>query len=100
MPHTKSAAKRMRTSEEARIRNRAVRSTIIRAKKTVVASVAGGDAQKKAQALQAFFSVVDKAAKKGVITKNTANRKKSRAAILARKGTPGHQASTTAETIS
>jgi ribosomal protein S20 len=41
---------------------------------------------------------VDKAAKKGVITSNTASRKKSRAARLAQKITD-HQASTTAATI-
>lgn len=99
MPHTKSARKRMRTSEEARLANRAVRSAISKAKKAVIAAVAGGDPQKKALAVRAFFSVVDKAAKKGVITSNTASRKKSRAAILAQKG-PGHQASTTASTTS
>lgn len=98
MPHTKSAAKRMRTSEEARLKNRAVRSTVSKAKKAVIAAVAGGDVQKKAQALRAFFSVVDKAAKKGVITSNTASRKKSRAAKLAQKSA-GHQVSTTATTI-
>lgn len=98
MPHTKSAAKRMRTSEEARLSNKSVRSMIVKAKKAVVAATASGDVKKKAAALCEFFSVVDKAAKKGVIKSNTANRRKSRAAILARKG-PGHQASTTAATI-
>ena len=98
MPHTKSAWKRMRTSEVARLANRAARSTISKAKKAVVAAAAGGDVQKKAQTLRAFFSVVDKAAKKGVITSNTASRKKSRAAKLVQKGS-GHQASTTASTI-
>lgn len=97
MPHTKSAAKRMRTSEVARLTNRAVRSSISKAKKAVITETAGGDAQKKAQALRTFFSVVDKAAKKGIITANTANRKKSRAAKLAR-AAAGHQASTTATT--
>lgn len=97
MPHTKSAAKRMQTSEVARLNNRAIRSTISKAKKAVVAAVESGDAKNTAQALSAFFSVVDKAAKKGVIKSNTACRKKSRAAKLVGKSS-GHQASTTAAT--
>ena len=59
MPHTKSAAKRMRTSEEARLKNRAAKSAVSKAKKAVVAAIAEGDAKKKAQAMSAFFSVVD-----------------------------------------
>jgi len=99
MPHTKSARKRMRTSELSRQTNKAVRSKIAKTKRAIEAALAAGDAKKAAAVLNTFFSIVDKAAKKGIIKPNTAERKKSRAAILIRKG-PAHQASTTASTIS
>jgi len=99
MPHTKSAKKRMRTSELSRLANKAARSKISKTKRALEAALAAGDAKKAEAVLSAFFSIVDKSAKKGIIKSNTAERKKSRAAILVKKG-PAHQASTTAATIS
>jgi small subunit ribosomal protein S20 len=77
MPHHKSAEKRMRTSEKARQRNRAVKSKLKSALKNLDMAPAddSADALKKAQA------ELDRAAKKGVIPKGRADRKKSRLAL-------------------
>jgi len=77
MPHHKSAEKRMRTSEKARQRNRAVKSKLKSALKNLDMAPAddSADALKKAQA------ELDRAATKGVIPKGRADRKKSRLAL-------------------
>jgi small subunit ribosomal protein S20 len=74
--NTKSAIKRIRTSEKRRQRNRTVRTRVRGALKTARAAVttAGGDAA--AAVLQAIRAL-DKAVTKGVIHRNTASRKKS-----------------------
>ena len=76
MANTKSAIKRIRTSEKSRLRNRTVRSRVRSTLKTARAAVttAGGDAA--AAVLQAIRAL-DKAVTKGVIHRNTASRKKS-----------------------
>lgn len=80
MPITKSAAKRMRTSRKARMRNRAEISRIITAKHKLLKAVADGSIEAAKQAVKEYFSLLDKAAKKGIIPANNASRKKSRAA--------------------
>ena len=76
MANTKSAIKRIRTSEKRRQRNRTVRSRMRSALKTARTAVttAGGDA--RTAVLQAIRTL-DKAVTKGVIHRNTAARKKS-----------------------
>jgi len=81
MPNIKSAMKRVKTSGKKRIMNRAVESTIFTISKKLLDAVAAKDKKKCDELLRAYFSVLDKAAKKGVITANTAGRKKSRAAL-------------------
>lgn len=73
MAHSKQAQKRVRTSEKARQANKIVRSTM---RSTVKKAAATGSVEDQAKAQRA----VDKAAKKGVVHKNTAARKKSRMA--------------------
>ncbi|MEE9554579.1 MAG: 30S ribosomal protein S20 [candidate division Zixibacteria bacterium] len=75
MPTHKSAAKRMKTSDEARRRNRHAKSSIRSAIKILDAEE---DPQKIADHVKAATSVVDKAARKKVISKNKAARIKSR----------------------
>lgn len=78
MPKSRSAKKRLRQSEKSRIRNKAVRSytrTII--KKSLTAFESGEDTDK---ALRDAYSALDKAAKKGVIHRRQADRKKARLA--------------------
>lgn len=75
MPTHKSAAKRMKTSEEARRRNRHAKSSIRSAIKLVDAEK---DLQKKTEHVKSATSVVDRAARRNVISKNKAARIKSR----------------------
>ena len=85
MAHTKSALKRARTSNEDRLRNKAAVSLIKTNQKKLMDAVATKDAKVSAEAYKAYCTVLDKAAKKGAITKNTAVRRKTRAAVHLRK---------------
>ena len=81
MPQHKSNEKRMRTSKKENARNRAVKSTL----KTVtkkVHSVAPADAE---AAYREAASELDRAAKKGIIPRRRADRKKSRLALAVNK---------------
>lgn len=79
MPHHASAKKRMRTNARDRAKNKAVKSVIRRVGQEF-AAVVTKDADKAKKALENAHSVLDKAAKKGVIPKARANRKKGRLA--------------------
>ena len=75
MANIKSAIKRNKTNEKARLRNRAVRSEMRTREKTAI-EAAG--TENEAEALKAALKRIDKATQKGVLHKNTAARKKSR----------------------
>lgn len=77
MAHLKSAIKRMRTSRQANLRNRARKSTLKTTEKKFRAAVAAGDAALAATLLRESISQFDKAAKLGVIHSNKASNKKS-----------------------
>jgi len=82
MPHHKSAAKRVITNEKSRQRNIAARSRL----RSVVKAVRA--ASTKAEAVAAYrsaVSILDRTVSKGVITRSTANRHKSRLALFAQK---------------
>ena len=81
MANTKSAIKRIRTSEKRRQRNRAVRTRVRTALKTARTALTTAGAEAGSAVLQAIRTL-DKAVTKGVIHRNTAARKKS---ALARK---------------
>lgn len=74
MPNIASAKKNMRKSRAAQARNRAQRSALRTALKKAVAS----DATAEARALA--VTTLDRAARKGLIHKNAAARRKSRLA--------------------
>lgn len=78
MPNIKSAMKRVKVNEKKNLRNRMIKSAMRTSIKKYDAAVAVGTAD--VQALSAVASAVDKAASKGVIHKNAANRKKARLA--------------------
>lgn len=78
MANIKSAIKRNRQNEKRRVRNAAVRSTIRTSVKSARTAIEGGQADQAREALLRTIQVLDKAATKGVIHKNTAARKKSR----------------------
>ena len=76
MPNNAAAEKRMRQEKKRRLRNRMVKSTV----KTYVTKArqaidSGADAQ---EAVRTAVSELDRAAKKGVIHRNNAARRKSR----------------------
>jgi small subunit ribosomal protein S20 len=84
MPHTNSAKKRARQALMSRQRNRAARS-VIRTRGLAFLKAAGGTDQAAAKAAYSrFCSALDKAAKAGVIERNTAVRRKARAAVKLR----------------
>lgn len=76
MANHKSALKRIKQNEKRRMRNRIVKSKLkTSVKKTLGAAKGQGDV---ASELRSAQSVIDKAARKGVIHKRTAARKISR----------------------
>ena len=79
MANIQSAKKRVKVSEKKNLRNRIVKSGMRTSIRKLDAAIA--EDPKKAQAqLSVTSSVIDKAASKGVIHKNAANRKKARLA--------------------
>ena len=82
MPHHKSAAKRVKTNEKARLSNIAVKSRMRSAVKAVRAATTKAEAE---IALKAAIPILDRTAAKGVIKKETASRQKSRLALFAAK---------------
>lgn len=79
MPNIKSAKKRVKVSEKKNLRNRIVKSGV-RTSIKKFESAAAQDPAAAAVALSATSSAIDKAASKGVMHKNAANRKKARLA--------------------
>ena len=78
MPNIKSAIKRVKVSEKKNLRNRMVKSAMKTSVKKYNTAIEAGTAD--TALLSATQGAVDKAASKGVIHKNAANRKKSRMA--------------------
>jgi small subunit ribosomal protein S20 len=81
MPKTKSAARRMRSNERRRLRNRNVKTKLNRLEKSYLAAAAAGKKDEAAKGLKNITSALDKAAKGGVVHRATVNRKKSRLAL-------------------
>lgn len=76
MANIRSAEKQRRQAEKRKTRNRAGKSNLRTALKKARTGITGGDADK--ETLASGFSVIDKAAKSGLIKENTANRYKAR----------------------
>lgn len=79
MPNIKSAKKRLLTSEKARQANVAVRTQVKHNRRKFQEHLATQDKEATQESFKAYCSILDKAAKKGVIKKNTATRRKGRA---------------------
>ncbi|MDR1909334.1 MAG: 30S ribosomal protein S20 [Spirochaetaceae bacterium] len=73
-----SAEKRHRQSEERRLRNKAVKSSVRTSAKKVAVLVQQKNVAEAETALRDMIKKIDTAAGKGIIKKNTASRKKSR----------------------
>ncbi len=78
MPNIKSAIKRVKVNEKKNLRNRMIKSSMRTSLKKFDAAVVGGSAD--VAQLSVAQGAVDRAASKGVIHKNAANRKKARLA--------------------
>jgi small subunit ribosomal protein S20 len=74
MANTKSASKRARQTQRRALRNRQVLS------RTRTLSKRAGDASAQAADITALISAIDKAAKRGIIHRNAAVRRKARLA--------------------
>lgn len=80
MPNIHSAVKRMRVSEKARQRNKSAKSKISTLRRQLMEACAAKDADKSRKLFCEYCSILDRAAIKGIIKKNTAIRRKRRAA--------------------
>lgn len=78
MAHHKSALKKMRRDEKARLRNKAVRTRFRNLIKAVREAVEKGDSDGARQALAVAAPYLQKAAARGVVHKNKAARDISR----------------------
>jgi len=73
-----SAEKRHKQEEKRRLRNKMTKSSVRTAAKKVVIAVQNKDSNLAASTLLNMTKQIDSAARKGIIHKNTAARKKSR----------------------
>jgi small subunit ribosomal protein S20 len=76
MANIASAEKQRRQAEKRKARNRAGKTKLRSALKKARTAIQGGDADK--ETLSTGYSVIDRAAKGGLIKENTANRYKAR----------------------
>lgn len=83
MPNIKSAKKRMRQSIKRTARNRVRKEKLKKAVKSYRSAVAAGESGAVAEELKKVTKAIDKAKVKGILHKNTANRRKSRLAKAA-----------------
>lgn len=79
MPNIKGAAKRMRQGAKRHVRNKAAKTEIKHVRREVLS------AEKIEAAYRKYCSILDKAAKHGIVKKNTAIRRKRRAAARLKK---------------
>ena len=80
MPNIKSAAKRVKVSATKKLQNQMIRSQMQTAVKKFNAAISEGNVELAKTLLPVASSQIDEAAKKNVIHKNAANRKKSQIA--------------------
>ena len=91
MANTKSAAKRARQTPKRTLRNRSILSGLKTTQKKLQTELAGSAADSEARltAVRLYVSELDRAAKRGTIHKNAADRRKSRLArALAKAAAP------------
>ena len=79
MPNIKSAIKRVNADKKKNLRNRMVKSQVKTAVKRFTTAMSSADGGAQQELVKAAF-VMDKAVAKGIVHKNTANRKKARMA--------------------
>ncbi|MEA2553757.1 MAG: small subunit ribosomal protein [Fimbriimonadaceae bacterium] len=85
MANTRSSKKDLRRTAKKRVRNQQTRTSLKTFMKKVRTAAASGDASGAKEALGTAASAIDKAKQRGIIHKNQAARRKSRAAKAANK---------------
>lgn len=85
MPIIKSAIKKAKQDEKARKHNRAIRDEYREAAKKVRKLALAGEVKKAQEELKTAYSKIDRAAKRNVIHKNAAARRKSRLSSFLKK---------------
>jgi len=85
MANTRSAAKQARAAVRRRARNRTQISTVRTSEKKIRSLAKAGKTDEATKLVSEFQSQIDRAAKKGVVHKNTASRHKQRVAALLKK---------------
>jgi len=85
MANIQSAKKRIRSSEQRRVGNLAVKTRVKTARRKTNDALSAGVVEAATEAVSSYSSVLDKAVKRGVIKKNTAIRRKTRATEALRK---------------
>jgi small subunit ribosomal protein S20 len=78
MPNTTSAKKRLRLGEKRRARNRPLRTAARTAVRRARELIASGELDSATEAVRRAYRTLDRAAKRGVIQRNNAARRKSR----------------------
>lgn len=78
MPIIKSAKKRLKQNEKLRVLNLGYKRRMKKVVKEIRELVSAGKKVDAKKLLPESYKIIDKAAKRGVIKKNTASRKKSR----------------------
>lgn len=81
MANIKSAIKRERQAKANHARNKAAKNVLADTRKKALAAIASGKKDEAVKEYSEYSSKLDKAAKKGIIKKNNASRKKSRMAL-------------------
>ena len=82
MPNIRQQEKRVRTTERERLENLRYRSTVKTLTKRLESVVAAGDEDAVAAEHLQLVRTIDRAASRGALHKNTAARKKARAARI------------------
>jgi len=82
MANTRSAAKQARGAVRRRARNRTQITSVRTSEKKIRALAKAGKTDEAVKLLPQFQSEIDRAAKKGVVHRNTASRHKKRVAAL------------------
>lgn len=78
----RSAIKRHNQSEVRRMRNRSAKSEVRTTARKYTEAVHAANVERAAELLRELSSQLDSAARKGILTKNSAARKKSRMQLL------------------
>ena len=79
MPTSKSAKKRLLTSDKRRVANRAIKSKVRTLRNVFLDAIEDGDEAQATSAYNTYASAMDKAMKRNILKANTVARNKSRA---------------------